>query len=80
MTLGQRAGKRIKEIRECQGLTQLDVAIAIGHKTSSYVAKLENGGVRHPRVETLEKIMVVLAGTLESLLTEIKASETNEAA
>lgn len=80
MTLGQRAGRRIKKIRKDQGLTQLDVAVAIGHKASSYIAKLENGGVRHPRVETLEKIMAILSGTLESLLAEINAGETNEAA
>ena len=48
--------KRIKEIRELSGLTQREVAEALGLKANhgqSFIARLENGIVNNPSLRTI---------------------------
>lgn len=51
----------IKKIRKDKGITQLDLALTIGHKSMSTIGKIEAGlENKHYNVEQLYKIAKVL--------------------
>jgi HTH-type transcriptional repressor of puuD len=57
------AGRRIREARRAQGLTQEEVALAAGVATRALHA-IEHGRVR-PLLSTMQRILSVLGLTLE---------------
>lgn len=71
-------GLNIRKAREAKGLTQRELADAIGHKSdphtkgdnvaSSYISRLESGD-HQPRLDTLAKIAKALGTTVPKLLT-----------
>ena len=69
--MGNLLGKRIAEARELKGITQLQLAQAIGHTgpgvASSYISQVE-AGKKIPKVETLIRLAEALGVTLQSLL------------
>jgi len=57
----QRIGKNIKKIRKSKQVTQLDLALTIGHKSMSTIGKIEAGlENKHYNIEQLYKIAKVL--------------------
>lgn len=53
--------ENIKRIRKEKGITQLDLALAIGHKSMSTIGKIESGlEGKHYNIEHLYKIAKVL--------------------
>ena len=53
--------KNVKFFRKEKGLTQLDLALTIGHKTMSTIGKIEAGlENKHYNIEQLYKIAQVL--------------------
>jgi len=58
-------GKRIKEFRNDDGITQIQLAREIKSK-HSYISALENGKL-NPNLKTLEKICKVLKCTVRDL-------------
>ncbi len=53
--------ENIKRIRKEKGITQLDLALSIGHKSMSSIGKIEAGlENKHYNVEQLYKIAKVL--------------------
>ena len=53
--------ENIKRIRKEKGITQLDLALSIGHKSMSSIGKIEAGlENKHYNVEQLYKISKVL--------------------
>ena len=51
----------IKELRKSKGVSQMDLAYAIGHKSMSSIAKIESGREnKHYNLEHLYKISKVL--------------------
>ena len=68
----QRIGMNVKKIREAKGLTQLELAQLIGHKSVGHVAKAElNKYDKHFNLEQLYKISKLLDVELSELI-EIK--------
>ncbi|MDD4569260.1 MAG: helix-turn-helix transcriptional regulator [Tepidanaerobacteraceae bacterium] len=60
---------RIKELREKEGLTQENLAMAVGI-SRIYLCKLENGQKLNPSIPLLKKIAKVLNTTVKSLILE----------
>ncbi len=53
--------KNIKEIRKSKKMTQLDLALTIGHKSMSTIGKIEAGlENKHYNIEQLYKISLAL--------------------
>ena len=53
--------ENIKRIRQAKGITQLDLALTIGHKSMSTIGKIEAGlEDKHYNIEHLYKIAKVL--------------------
>ena len=67
MTTGE-IGDRIKELRREKGLTQRELADAMG-VTASMIGQYETG-IRIPKYETLERIAKALSVTIEALMVE----------
>lgn len=62
-------GKKVKVLREAKGLSQLELALAIGHRSSALVGKAELGTYKkHFNIEHLYKISKVLNVSLCELL------------
>ena len=60
--------ERVKEIRKEKNVTQLDLALSIGHKSVSTIAKIESGlENKHYNLEQLYKIAKVLEIELADL-------------
>jgi transcriptional regulator with XRE-family HTH domain len=53
--LGKAIGACMKELRAKKGMTQGDIVRATGLERS-YVSSLETGKIRHPRIQTVNKI------------------------
>ena len=65
----QRIGLNVKKIRELKGLTQLELAQLIGHKSVGHVAKAElNKYDKHFNLEQLYKISKLLNVELSELV------------
>ena len=62
-------GRLIKELRERQGETQLQMALALG-VTPSTVSLWERGESGNPRIETAKKIAEHLGCSLDKLMEE----------
>ena len=70
-------GEKLREIREEKGVTQEQIAKALGYKNNSYIARVERGDFL-PSKENLKKIAKVLRvpfGELHGLLFEAKIRE-----
>lgn len=63
-------GHNVQQCRLASGLTQLQLAHAIGYKgqdAGAYISRIESGK-QQPRVDTLAKIAEALHTSLDSLL------------
>lgn len=59
--LHQKVGENVAKIRKSKNITQLDLALSIGYKSTSVIAKAEAGTEgRHFSVEQLYKISEAL--------------------
>ncbi|UCN00216.1 helix-turn-helix domain-containing protein [Sulfurimonas sp. SWIR-19] len=58
--LHKRIGKNVKKLREGKKLTQLDLALAIGQKSTTIISQAELGTNKHFNIEQLYKISKVL--------------------
>ncbi|MEM3573300.1 MAG: helix-turn-helix domain-containing protein [Nitrososphaeria archaeon] len=70
-------GKILRKIREEKGVTQEELAKALGYKNNSYIARVERGDFL-PSKENLKKIVSVLKISfreLDSLVFEAKIKE-----
>ncbi|MEO0242799.1 MAG: helix-turn-helix transcriptional regulator [candidate division WOR-3 bacterium] len=70
-------GKILRKIREEKGVTQEELAKALGYKNNSYIARVERGDFL-PSKENLKKIASILRvpfKELDSLLFEAKLKE-----
>jgi transcriptional regulator with XRE-family HTH domain len=63
---GARIGAAVKALRERRGLTQAELADAI-ERSSSSIARLEQGHTRHPRKREVTAIAQVLGVTVADL-------------
>lgn len=64
----KKVGKRIKEIREASGLSQMQIAEFLG-VDQSYISKFENGE-RQFNLEFLEKLCCLFGCTTDNLLSD----------
>ncbi|SFL90908.1 helix-turn-helix domain-containing protein [Pelosinus propionicus] len=69
-------GKRIRALREMQGITQLELAEKAGID-NSLVSRIENGQ-SEGSIQSLKKIATVLGVTVAELLNESTASIEKE--
>jgi HTH-type transcriptional regulator/antitoxin HipB len=74
----QEIGRRIREARRAQGLTQEEVALAANVATRA-LHYIEHGRIR-PRVDTVQRILSVLGMTLEILPRATRANEEDSVA
>lgn len=58
--LHKNIGKNVKNFREQKGMSQLELAHAIGHKTTTIVSQAELGKNKHFNIEQLYKISIAL--------------------
>jgi transcriptional regulator with XRE-family HTH domain len=54
----QRFGEKVKQLRERQGMTHSELAVALGYASSSYISLLENGK-RGASAELVRKISLL---------------------
>ncbi|WP_221967834.1 helix-turn-helix domain-containing protein [Rhizobium leguminosarum] len=66
MTSGKQIGSLVRQLRKAQGMTQIELAEAIG-RTMDAVSMIERGN-SVPSVETLIALSKVLNSSIESLL------------
>ncbi len=66
--------KRLRQLRKARGLTASELAARAGLPTS-YVARLESGQIRDPRVSTVRKLAKVLWVTMGNMLDETYTAE-----
>ena len=59
-------GQRLRELRNCKGLTQKELADRVG-VSFTYVSKLETGALSPPREKTILALANVLDGDLDEL-------------
>ena len=55
---GTELGRRLRELREGRGLTQEQLALAIG-TSQPYIARIESG-ITEPRLDTLQRLAAAL--------------------
>ena len=60
IVLHRKIGINVKEIREQKGFSQHDLALAIGHKSSTIVSQAELSKNKHFNIEQLYKIAKIL--------------------
>jgi len=60
IVLHQTIGVNVKKIREREGFSQHDLALAIGHKSSTIISQAELGKNKHFNIEQLYKIAKIL--------------------
>lgn len=53
-------GKNVQEIRIQKGFTQLKLAEAIGHNSTTIISQAEIGSKKHFNIEQLYKISIIL--------------------
>ena len=70
IVLHKNIGMNVKEIREQKGLSQHDLALAIGHKSSTIISQAELGKNKHFNIEQLYKIAKILNCKLCDLIKE----------
>ena len=58
--LHKRIGTKVQKLRRAKGLTQLELAGAIGHTTTTIISQAEIGSKKHFNIEQLFKISKVL--------------------
>ena len=65
----KKVGVRVKEIRKEKGVTQMQLALAIGHNSVGHIAKAElNSYDKHFSIENLYKIAKVLGVDIRELM------------
>src|ERR1700683_207298 len=64
----QSVGKKVKEIRESNSLTQKEVTARAADLSASYIANLENGAIKNPGRGKLNLIAKALGTSLNELL------------
>ena len=60
LELHKRIGINVKHLREKNGFSQLQLAIAIGQKSTTIISQAELGSKKHFNIEQLYKISKVL--------------------
>ena len=58
--LHQKIGVNVKKIRDQKGFSQHELALAIGHKSSTIISQAELGKNKHFNIEQLYKISIIL--------------------
>ena len=72
-------GERIKEMRKKRGLTQSELAEALGLETVSAISKIENGNLgRQPTFWKLAAIAKELGCSLDELIDESSNGDEND--
>lgn len=72
LNLHRQIGQNVATIRKSKGVTQLDLALSIGYKSTSVIAKAEAGTEgRHFSVEQLYKISEALQVDIRDFFAEI---------
>jgi transcriptional regulator with XRE-family HTH domain len=61
-------GKNVKQAREDKGVSQLELAILIGHKSPSFISNCENNKNEHFNLEHLFLIANVLEVDMANLI------------
>jgi len=61
-------GSKVQEIRISKGLTQLELAVAIGHSSTTIISQAELGSKKHFNIEQLYMISKVLECSLGDFL------------
>jgi len=69
----EKIGRRIKELREAQGMSQKDLSYA-ADLDRSYIASVENGQ-RNISIVNIEKIAIALGVSLKELFNNVKFSK-----
>ena len=67
--LHKRIGSKVQEIRISKKLTQLELAVAIGHASTTITSQAELGSKKHFNIEQLYKISKVLECSLVDFFT-----------
>ena len=62
-------GARIKNLREAQGIEQIDLADSAG-MSRAYISRLENGGILNPKVYDLSRVAAVLGTSVSYIMGE----------
>lgn len=60
LELHQEIGSNVKKIRLAKGLTQLELSILIGQKSTTIISQAELGSKKHFNIEQLYKISQIL--------------------
>lgn len=72
----RRIGRNIRQLRKADGLSQIDLAVAVDIDRS-YLSEIENGH-RNPTLMLLQNIATILGVQLEDLLKQpITPADTN---
>ena len=69
-------GKRIKKVRKAKGITQKELAKAIGYSSQQSIARLENAD-KAPRHEVVEQIAKALNVNIAELYPAIDTTKDN---
>ena len=67
--LHKQIGINVKKIREKRKITQLDLAISIGQKSTTIISQAELGSKKHFNIEQLYKISKVLHCDIKDFFT-----------
>jgi len=70
IALHKRIGLNVKRIREKRGFSQLELTLAIGHKSTTIISQAELGKNKHFNIEQLHKIAKVLNCTMCDFIKE----------
>jgi transcriptional regulator with XRE-family HTH domain len=65
-------GQRIKQIRQTLGIRQAGLAKRSGIPEAT-ISRIENGIIKHPKIDTLMKIASAMSTTVGNLLDEIES-------
>jgi len=60
LELHQKIGSNVKKIRLAKGLTQLELSMQIGQKSTTIISQAELGSKKHFNIEQLYKISQIL--------------------
>ena len=70
VALHKRIGLNVKKIREMRGLSQLELTLAIGHRSTTIISQAELGKNKHFNIEQLHKKAKVLNCTMCDFIKE----------
>jgi transcriptional regulator with XRE-family HTH domain len=69
-------GERVRSIRKSKGMTQEDLAEAVGLVDQIYISRLETGRLKNVRPDVLKSLSEVLEVSVEYLLLGDKTADT----